>query len=65
MYEKFNTFYKKDLEETQKGIDFLIENNLAYLKHNQVEYKSIFSYNVYINNDGEFENYGKDASTKY
>lgn len=65
MYEKFNTFYKKDLEETQEGIDFLVDNNLAYMKHNQVEYKNIFFYNIYIDNDGNFKSYGEDDSTKY
>lgn len=65
MYEKFNTFYKKDLEETQDGIDFLVDNNLAYIKHNQVEYKNIFSYTVYIDNEGNFKSYGEDGSIKY
>lgn len=57
MYEKFNTFYKKDLEKTQDGIGFLVNNNLAYIKHNQVEYESIFSYTVYIDNEGNFKSY--------
>jgi len=65
MYEKFNTFYEKDLEETQDGIDFLVDNNLAYIKHNQVEYRNIFSYTVYIDNEGNFKSYGEDNSIKY
>lgn len=65
MYEKFNTFYKKDLEETQDGIDFLVDKNLAYIKHNQVEYENIFSYTVYIGNEGNFKSYGEDDSIKY
>lgn len=65
MYEKFNTFYKKDLEETQDGIDFLVDKNLAYIKHNQVEYENIFSYTVYIDNEGNFKSYGEDDSIKY
>lgn len=65
MYEKFNTFYEKDLEETQKGIDFLVDNNLAYIKHNQVEYRNIFSYTVYIDNEGNFNSFGEDDSIKY
>lgn len=64
MYEKFGTFYKKELKESQNGIDFLVENELAYIKHNQVEYRNIFSYTVYIS-DGEFKSYGEDYSTKY
>ncbi len=64
MYEKFNTIYKKELEETQEGIDFLVENDLAHIKHNQVVYKSNISYNVYIS-DGEFESYGEEDSVKY
>lgn len=64
MYEKFDTFYKKELEKKQEGIDFLIENDLAYIKHNQVEYNNSSSYNVYIS-DGEFKSYGQDDSTKY
>lgn len=65
MYEKFNTFYKKDLEETQEGLDFLVDNNLAYIKHNQVEYRNIFCYTVYIDKKGKFSSYGKEDSTKY
>lgn len=65
MYEKFNTFYKKDLEETQDGIDFLVDKNLAYIKHNQVEYENIFSYTVCIDNERNFKSYGEDDSIKY
>lgn len=65
MYEKFNTFYTKNLEETQDGIDFLVDKNLAYIKHNQVEYENIFSYTVYIDNEGNFKSYGEDDSIKY
>lgn len=64
MYNNFNTFNKKELEKTQKGIDFLIENNLGYLKHNQIEYYHVFAYNVYIQN-GEFNSYGRDNSSVY
>ena len=65
MYEKFNTFYKKDLENTQEGIDFLVNNDLAYLKHNQIEYTNILSYTVFIDNNGEFNSFGENNSTKY
>lgn len=64
MYQKFGAFYKRELEKTQDGIDFLVENNLAYIKNNQVEYRNNISYTVYIQ-DGEFENYGKEDSTRY
>lgn len=64
MYQKFGTFYKKELEETQEGINFLIENDLAYMKHNKIEYRNILSYNVFIN-DGEFKSYGEDNSSVY
>lgn len=64
MYQKFGTFYKKELEETQEGIDFLVENNLAYIKHNQIEYRNIFSYTVFIS-EGEFKSYGEDDSIMY
>ena len=64
MYEKFNTFYKKNLEESQDGIDFLISKDLAYMKHDQVEYNHTSSYSVYIS-DGKFESYNEEDSTKY
>ncbi len=53
MYEQFNTLNKWDLEDSQEGIDFLINNDLAYLKHNEVEYKHNILSGVYIH-DGEF-----------
>lgn len=55
MYEEFDTMYKKNLEKSQEGIDFLINNDLAYLKHNEIEYKSSIFSGVYIY-DGEFHN---------
>ena len=64
MYEKFNTFYKKNLEESQDGIDFLISKDLAYIKHDQVEYNHPSSYSVYIS-DGKFESFNEEDSTKY
>lgn len=64
MYEKFNTFYKKNLEESQDGIDFLISKDLAYIKHDQVEYNHTSSYSVYIS-DGKFESFNEEDSTKY
>lgn len=64
MYEKFNTFYKKDLEKSQEGIDFLVNEDLAYIKHDQVEYNHTSSYSIYIS-DGKFENYNENDSTKY
>ena len=64
MYQKFGTFYKRELEENQEGIDFLIKNDLAYMKHNQVEYGNNLSYTVYVS-DGKFNSYGKENSVKY
>lgn len=64
MYEKFNTFYKRDLEETQGGIDFLISKDLAYIKHDQVEYNHTSSYGIHIS-DGKFKSYNEEDSTKY
>lgn len=64
MYKKFNTFYKKNLEESQEGIDFLIEKDLVYIKHDQVEYNHTSSYNIYIS-DGKFESYNEEDSAKY
>lgn len=61
MYQEFGTFSKENLSKTQVGKDFLIENGLATLKHNEIEYKSIFSYTVFIDN-GEFKSYGEDDS---
>lgn len=64
MYEKFGTFLEKTVAETQDGIDFLISNNLAYMKHNEVEFKKISSYDVYVHED-KFSSYDKDQSTAY
>ena len=64
MYQKFGTFYKKELENTQEGINFLVENNLAYVKHDKVEYNNNMSYTAFIQN-GEFKTYGENNSTKY
>lgn len=64
MYQKFGTFYKKELEENEEGVKFLVENNLAYIKHKEVEYSNNMSYTVFIQ-DGEFKSYGEDESTKY
>lgn len=61
MYQEFGTFSKENLSKTQVGKDFLIENGLATLKHNEIEYKSMFSYTVFIDN-GEFKSYGEDDS---
>jgi hypothetical protein len=64
MYEKFKTFNAKDLAETQEGIDFLLDNQLGYIKHNEIEYNLISSYDVYIH-DGEFTSYNREESTAY
>lgn len=64
MYEKFNTFDKDVIEESDGGVDFLIRYDIGYLKHNKVEYNHNGGYTVYIH-DGEFGSYGKDESTAY
>ena len=62
MYEKFNTLAKSKLTETEEGQNFLVENNFATIKHNEVEMShSDMCYTVYISN-GEFSSYGKDGS---
>lgn len=62
MYEKFNTLAKSSLTETEEGKKFLVENNLATIKHNEVElFHSDMCYTVYIS-DGKFSSYGKDGS---
>lgn len=62
MYEKFNTLAKSKLTETEEGQNFLVENNFATIKHNEVEMShSDMCYTVYIS-DGEFSSYGKDGS---
>ena len=62
MYEKFNTLAKSKLTETEEGQNFLVENNFATIKHNEVEMShSDMCYTVYISN-GDFSSYGKDGS---
>lgn len=56
MYEQFGTMYDKDLEELDGGIDFLINNNLAYIKHSEIEYKTPNPSGVEIY-EGEFRNF--------
>lgn len=56
MYEQFGTMSADDLEEMNGGIDFLINNNLAYLKHNEIEYKTPSPSGVDIY-EGEFRSF--------
>lgn len=56
MYEQFGTMYEKDLEEMDGGIDYLVNNNLAYLKHDEIEYKTPSPSGVSIY-EGEFRNF--------
>lgn len=53
MYEQFGTMSKKDLEEMEGGIDFLVANDMAYIKHGEVEYEVDISGGVSVY-DGEF-----------
>ncbi len=66
MYEKFGTLDKKNLESTEEGIDFLISKGLAYIKHNELEYKTFLKdgYDIFIQ-DGKFYAYNQDESTAY
>lgn len=62
MYEKFDTLAITSLTQTEEGKNFLVDNNLATIKHNEVELShSNKCYTVYISN-GEFASYGKDGS---
>lgn len=38
MYEEFGTMSKKDVAEMDGGIDFLVNNGIGYIKHNEIEY---------------------------
>lgn len=38
MYELFGTMSKKDVAEMDGGIDFLVNNGIGYIKHNEIEY---------------------------
>ena len=64
MFEQFGTFNVKDVAEADGGADFIVDNNLGYWKHNELETDYAISYTVYLH-DGEFSEYGKDKSTAY
>lgn len=64
MYKKFKTFYKKDIAKTQSGIDFLLSNELASIKHGKVKYITQLSYTVSVS-DGKFNSFGKEHSIPY
>lgn len=64
MYEQFGTFYTKDVAEADNGSDFIIDNNLGYWQHNELETKDATSYSIYLH-DGKFSEYEKDKSTAY
>lgn len=53
MYEQFGTMSSSKLEELDGGIDFLVNNGLAYIKHNEVEYHTVIGGGVSIY-EGEF-----------
>ena len=62
MYEKFDTLAISDIAKTEKGKEFLVDNNLATIKHNEVEISySHPCYHVFISN-GVFSSYGEDGS---
>ena len=64
MYEQFGTFNVKDVAEADGGTDFIIDNNLGYWKHNELETKDATSYSIFLH-DGKFSEYEKDKSTAY
>ena len=64
MYEQFGTFHVKDVAEADNGSDFIIDNNLGYWQHNELEIKDATSYSIYLH-DGKFSEYEKDKSTAY
>lgn len=64
MFEQFGTFYTKDITEADNGSDFIIDNNLGYWQHNELETKDVTSYSIYLH-DGKFSEYEKDKSTAY
>lgn len=64
MYEKFGTFNVKNVAEADGGTDFIIDNNLGYWKHNELETKDATSYSIFLH-DGKFSEYEKDKSTAY
>lgn len=64
MYEQFGTFYTKDITEADNGSDFIINNNLGYWQHNELETKDATSYSIFLH-DGKFSEYEKDKSTAY
>lgn len=64
MYEQFGTFYTKDITEADNGSDFIINNNLGYWQHNELETKDATSYSIFLH-DGKFSEYEKDKSTVY
>ena len=64
MYEQFGTFHAKDVAEADGGTDFIIDNNLGYWQHNELETKDATSYSIFLH-DGKFSEYEKDKSTAY
>lgn len=64
MYEQFGTFHAKDVAEADGGTDFIIDNNLGYWQHNELETKDVTSYSIFLH-DGKFSEYEKDKSTAY
>lgn len=56
MYEQFGTLYAKDLEKINGGIDFLINNNLASIKHDEIQHKTPSPSGVRIY-EGKFDSF--------
>lgn len=64
MFEQFGIFNVKDVAEADGGTDFIIDNNLGYWQHNELETKDVTSYSIFLH-DGKFSEYEKDKSTVY
>lgn len=64
MFEQFGTFNVKDVAEADGGSDFIIDNNLGYWQHNELETKDSTSYSIFLH-DGKFSEYEKDKSIAY
>lgn len=64
MFEQFGTFSVKDVTEADGGTDFIIDNNLGYWQHNELETKDATSYSIFLH-DEKFSEYEKDKSTAY
>ena len=66
MYEKFSTFYQKDIANMQGGVDWLVANGLGEMKHGEYNSKlyGLQSYSVWIS-QGKFVSTATKLSNEY